>query len=168
VSVDATGPIIVAYDGSPPSRAAVRVAAGLFAGRPTLLVTVFEPGLALLSIPPTDAVPTVAPADIEMVEQVEQAMEDHAARVAGEGVALARSLGLEAEPLSVADEVNTGETLAGLAEERSAALVVIGSRGLRGFRSRLHGSTSRHLLEHSTRPVLVVRADPHEEGARGE
>jgi nucleotide-binding universal stress UspA family protein len=160
VSPDVARPIIVAYDGSPPSQAAVRVAAELFAGRPAFLVTVFEPGLALLSIPPTNTMPGMTPADIEMAEEVERAMEDHAARVAGEGVELARSLGLEARPLSVADEVNPGETISELAKERSAAAVVVGSRGLRGLRSRLHGSTSRHLLEHTTHPVLVVRADP--------
>jgi hypothetical protein len=39
-------PILIAYDGSEVSRAAVRHAAELFAGRPAVLATVWEAGLA--------------------------------------------------------------------------------------------------------------------------
>ena len=41
-------PVLVAYDGSELARAAVRQAAELFAGRPAVLATVWEPGLAAL------------------------------------------------------------------------------------------------------------------------
>ena len=37
-------PVLIAYDGSEVSRAAVRHAAELFAGRPAVLATVWEPG----------------------------------------------------------------------------------------------------------------------------
>jgi nucleotide-binding universal stress UspA family protein len=36
--------------------------------------------------------------------------------------------------------------------------MVVGSRGLGGIKARLLGSTSRKLLQHTRRPVLVVRA----------
>ena len=42
-------PLIVAYDGSPESREAVREAAQLFAGAHVLVATVWEPGLAELT-----------------------------------------------------------------------------------------------------------------------
>ena len=43
---DPAAPVLIAYDGSDVSRAAVRHAAELFAGRPAVLATVWEPGMA--------------------------------------------------------------------------------------------------------------------------
>jgi nucleotide-binding universal stress UspA family protein len=45
-----------------------------------------------------------------------------------------------------------------IAGERDAAAVVVGSHGISGLRSRLLGRVSRRLIEHSDRPVLVIRA----------
>jgi nucleotide-binding universal stress UspA family protein len=41
-----TRPVVVAYDGSPPSQAALRAAVQLFGEREFLVVSVWEPGLA--------------------------------------------------------------------------------------------------------------------------
>ena len=56
------------------------------------------------------------------------------------------------------DEVNVAETLARLADERDAAAVVVGTRGLGRVKSAMLGSTSRGLMHHTRRPVVVVRA----------
>jgi nucleotide-binding universal stress UspA family protein len=48
--------------------------------------------------------------------------------------------------------------LATLAEDLQAGLIVVGSRGLGGFRGLLMGGTSRALIDHSPCPLLVVRA----------
>jgi hypothetical protein len=48
-------PVLIAYDGSEVSRAAVRQAAELFAGRPALVATVWEPGVAVVAMGPPDA-----------------------------------------------------------------------------------------------------------------
>jgi nucleotide-binding universal stress UspA family protein len=50
------------------------------------------------------------------------------------------------------------ETLVHLADERGAALLVLGSRGLSGLRSRLLGSTSHAVLRHAHGPVMVIPA----------
>jgi nucleotide-binding universal stress UspA family protein len=123
-------PVLIAYDGSEVSRAAVRHAAELFPGRPAVLATVWEPGLA--------AVPVGLPAD---------------------GAEFARSLGLVGEPQAVPDEVDVADTLVDIARERGAAVVVVGSHGISGLRTRLLGSVSRKLIEHCDRPVLVIRDD---------
>jgi nucleotide-binding universal stress UspA family protein len=47
-----------------------------------------------------------------------------------------------------------------LAAELDAELIVVGSRGLSRVKSALLGSTSRELLAHAGRPVLVVRPVP--------
>ena len=44
-----------------------------------------------------------------------------------------------------------------LADDVGADLIVVGSRGLGGLKSMIVGSTSREVLAHADRPVLVVR-----------
>ena len=39
-----------------------------------------------------------------------------------------------------------------------AAAIVIGSRGLKGLKSKMMGSSSASVLSHSDRPVVVVHA----------
>src|SRR6476659_829401 len=117
MSVDAK-PVIVAYDGSAASDAAVRAAADLFASRPLLIVTVWEPGLAMLS--QTQAYPdamgtTLPPTSFEEIELVDRAQSDHAAHTAEAGAALARSLGATAEPLPMADNRDVAETIRDIA-----------------------------------------------------
>ncbi|HET9013454.1 MAG TPA: universal stress protein [Gemmatimonadaceae bacterium] len=153
-------PVLIAYDGSEVSRAAVRHAAELFAGRPAVVATVWEPGLAAVSVgmPDTMGVGTLPP-DPVTIEAVDRLQHEHASTVAGDGAELARSLGLAAEPQAVPDDVDVADTLIGIARERGAAVGVVGSHGISGLRSRLLGSVSRKLLQHCDRPVLVIRDD---------
>jgi nucleotide-binding universal stress UspA family protein len=153
-------PVLIAYDGSEVSRAAVRHAAELFAGRPAVLATVWEPGLAAVTVGPPDTMGMgTLPPDPETVEAVDRLQRDHAATVADDGAEFARSVGLAAEPHAVPDEFDVADTLIDIARERGAAVVVVGSHGISGLRSRVLGSVSRRLIEHCDRPVLVIRAD---------
>ncbi len=156
----AAAPVLIAYDGSEVSRAAIRHAAELFPGWPAVLATVWEPGLAAVAagLPDTFGMGTLPP-DPETVVAVDRAQRDHASTVAGDGAEFARSLGLVAEPQAVPDELDVADTLIGIARERGAAVVVVGSHGISGLRSRLLGSVSRKLIEHCDRPVLVIRDD---------
>jgi nucleotide-binding universal stress UspA family protein len=155
---DAASPVLIAYDGSDVSRAAVRHAAELFAGRPAVLATVWEPGLAAvaMSLPDTMGAGAVPP-DPATLEAVDRLQGEHASTVATEGAEFARSLGLVAEPQVVPDEADVADTLIGIAQERGAAVVVVGSHGISGLRSHLLGSVTRKLIEHCDRPVLVIR-----------
>jgi nucleotide-binding universal stress UspA family protein len=153
-------PVLIAYDGSEVSRAAVRRAGELFAGRQAVLATVWEPGLAAVPVGLPDTMGVGAlPPDPATVEAVDRLQREHAATVAADGAELARSAGLAAEPLAVPDEVDVADTLMDIARERDAAAVVVGSHGISGLRSRLLGSVSRKLIEHCDRPVLVIRGD---------
>ena len=49
-------------------------------------------------------------------------------------------------------------------ESAGARLLVIGSRGLGGFRGLLLGSVGRYCAEHARCPVLIVRPLPHHDG----
>jgi len=154
----AAAPVLIAYDGSKASRAAVRHAAELFAGRPAVLATVWEPGLAAVTVGVSDPMGVSAlPPDPATVDAVDRLQGEHASTVAGEGAELARSVGLAAEPQAAPDDLDVADTLIAIARERGAAVVVVGSHGITGLRSRLLGSVSRKLIEHCDRPVLVIR-----------
>ena len=82
---------------------------------------------------------------------------------------LADGLAVESEPIVL--DGFAPERLAGLAEERRADEIVVGSRGLGRFAAAL-GSVSHALLEHADHPVVVVPQaaadhprEPHEHGA---
>ncbi len=157
---DAAAPVLIAYDGSEVSRAAVRHAAELFAGRPAVLVTVWEPGMAAVAMGLPDTMGAGAlPPDPATLEAVDRAQHEHASTVAAEGAEFARSVGLAVEAQVVADELDVADTLIAIAQERGAAVVVAGSHGITGLRKRLLGSVSRKLIEHCDRPVLVIRED---------
>jgi nucleotide-binding universal stress UspA family protein len=86
--------------------------------------------------------------------------------VSNEGAELARSFGLDAEPLAVADARDIARTIVEVAREHEAATIVVGSRGLGGLRARLEGSTSKDVVKHAECPVVVVHAADEEEPDR--
>ena len=156
-----TGLVLIAYDGSPAASHAIEVAARQLGPRPAAVAVVWEEGLAAASSVPTpDLGMALPPLDVDAVREVDEAVHSRADRLAAEGVALARQAGFDAQPAVVADESNVAETLVRLADERGAEVIVLGSRGLTGLRSRLLGSTSHAVLRHAHGPVMVVPV-PH-------
>jgi nucleotide-binding universal stress UspA family protein len=151
--------VLVAFDSSDPARAAVTTAAELFRDRRLVVVSVWEPGLAVAMAPlrDTTGIGYVAPTAEEMAA-IDRAQRDHAVDAADEGVRIAEELGATAQALPLGDETRIADTLAAAAERCDAGVVVVGSRGLGGVKARLFGSTTRELLRHCSRPVLVVRA----------
>jgi nucleotide-binding universal stress UspA family protein len=152
-------PILIAYDGSDTARQAVREAAKLFGSRQVLVVTVWEPGLAYEAVPTAGAEMSPVPVDIEAAREVDEEIHQRASRTAQEGAELAQSLGLRPKGLAVAEEVHVAEAIVGLARKREVAAIVVGSRGLKGLRARLEGSTSNAVLRHASCPVIVVHDD---------
>jgi nucleotide-binding universal stress UspA family protein len=157
-------PVLVAYDGSAAARQAVIEAAKLLRSWRAVVVTVWEPGLAYdtASLPPDGMMmaPMIEPGT---ALEVDRAVHEHAERVAREGAELARSHGLDAEPVAVPDEGDIPQTIVRLARARGAAAIVAGSRGLGGLRARLEGSTSKGLVKHAPCPVVVVHEAPEGE-----
>jgi nucleotide-binding universal stress UspA family protein len=159
------GPVIIAYDGSELARAAVRAAASLLAPRSVLVITVWEPGLALMSEAASIPLGAQIPGpDIETATEIDHGMQEHASAIAEQGAEQARAAGLKAEPLAVPDEANVPETIVRIARERDAQAVVVGSRGLPGLKARIMGSTSQGVVHQCHVPVLVVRHEAESEG----
>jgi nucleotide-binding universal stress UspA family protein len=140
-------PVIIAYDGSPGSHAAIRRAAELFASREATVVTAWS------------SVLMVAPAGFGIpayLDDLDPELEKRAAETAEEGAELAREAGLAARPLVVRGSP-PWSALVRAADEMEAAVVVVGARGLSPVRSALLGSTSSGVVHHTNRPVLVVQ-----------
>ena len=155
------GPILIAFDGSPAARQAVADTAWFAQPRRALVLTVWDGALAYSMVAPGPDVtmaPTVEPA---AVLDIDQELGRRAERIAAEGAELARSLGLDAQPLAMSDAGDIASAILDVAREHNAAAIVVGSRGLNGLRARLEGSTSKHVLKHASCPVLIV----HEHGS---
>ena len=156
-------PVVVAFDGSPEARAAVRAATELMPGRRLLVATVWEPGLAAaIYAPPASLGMSYPPSDSEEIETVDRAEQDHARATAEAGVRLAHDLGATAEAIVLPDDADVATVVMGLAEQHDAAAIVVGRRGLGAIRSTVFGSTSRAVLDTARRPVLVVHPDARE------
>ena len=151
-------PVVLAYDGSAEAEAALREAVALFGQRPLIVVSVWEPGLAMATMMPAAGEPSMGyMPDPDEVAAIDRAQSGHAGEVSEAGARLARELGATAEALSVPDSLNIAGTLIAIAEEHDARAIVVGSRGLGGIKARVLGSTSHKLLHDAHRPVLVVR-----------
>jgi nucleotide-binding universal stress UspA family protein len=150
---------LIGYDGSGPAQHAVTQASRLLSTRRVLVVTVWEERMAFVAAPTGLGVGGVVPMDATTVAEIEDAAQRHAERVAREGAQLARTLGLDAEPLAIGDLGGVGEAIMGVADDRKPAVIVIGTRGLGGLLARLEGSTARYLLKHSSWPLLAVHPE---------
>jgi nucleotide-binding universal stress UspA family protein len=152
-------PILIAYDGSDAARAAVKEAGVLFAPCRAVVLTVWEPGLSeFMLVPDAGGMgTTMLPYDPAVVREVDRAGEDHAHDVARDGQTLAEAAGLRAEATVARDLTDPAAAIVGAAEEHGVAAIVVGSRGLKGLRSKLLGSTSHEVLRKAARPVVVVR-----------
>lgn len=154
-----TGPVIIGYDGSPTAERALADAAAVLRPGPALVVVVWEAGRAFEAaeweaITLDLAAPTV---DLRTAFELDQAVRAAAERTAQQGAAHARSLGLAAESLVVADEVSVAETLVRVAREQDAPALVIGARHHSALSEVLLGSTEREVLRDAPCPVFVVR-----------
>jgi nucleotide-binding universal stress UspA family protein len=140
----------------------VAATAALLKPRATLVLTVWEAALAHAAAAPPPDVAMTPVVDPSAVLTFDEALRDNAERVANDGAELARSLGLDAEPLVRVDVRDVARTIVEVARERQAATIVVGSRGLGGLRGRLEGSTSKGVVKDAPCPVVVV----HEAGGQ--
>lgn len=148
-------PVLICYDGSDFSRAAIEDAAGqLGPGREAIVLTVREP---LESIPFL-GVGGVA-INQQAVEAIAEETETGAEEVAEEGARLAREAGFEATAL-VEVGVPVWRRVVEVAEERDAGLIVLGSHGHSGLSYVLLGSVATAVAQHSERTVMIAHARP--------
>jgi len=143
--------ILFCYDGSDEAKCSMESAADLLTTRDAVVVDVgsFLTGAeSLAAVSPGVDVPTL-----------EKLNRDAALERAEDGVAYARRFGFDAEARDVlADPAWQG--ILELADDVDAAVIVVGSRGLKGAKELIEHSFSGGLTEHASRPVLVVPPAP--------
>jgi len=155
-----SGPVLIAFDGSPTALRALREAAELLAPRAGLVVVVWEAGAAydFATIPSASLELPPAQLDLRRAAELDQALYADAERLARYGAAAARSLGMPADALAVADELTVSETLVRIADDVDAAAIVVGRHDHSALHDVLVGSTAKGLLRQAPCPVLVVRS----------
>jgi nucleotide-binding universal stress UspA family protein len=138
------GRVVVGFDGSPGS-----VHALAWAGREARLrnatlevVAAWTYPTPVLLVPVAPDPPQVKTLRKEAREMIERALEKVADDVAG---------------VDVERRVVEGDTSAALLDRaKGADLLVVGSRGLGGFRGLLLGSVSQQCVQHAASPVVVI------------
>jgi nucleotide-binding universal stress UspA family protein len=140
-------PILICYDGSADSDRAIAVAAGLLGPRRAVVVDI---GPTLTAPESVAALSSVVPGTA-----FEDLNTDSALEKARAGADRAREAGFEAEPRAELEEP-FWEGIVDVADEVDAAVIVLGSRGLKGIREQFEGSVSHEVAEHAGRPVLIV------------
>ena len=149
------GPIVIGYDGSEESAAAIERAAALFPGREAVVVHVWESplrhtlsGRALGSVPLSEI--------REMTGDFEEYFADGARLLAEQGAALALDRGLAATAVGHEASGAAWRGLADTARDAGASLVVVGSRGRGALTATVLGSVSSGLAHNAETPVLIV------------
>jgi nucleotide-binding universal stress UspA family protein/predicted transcriptional regulator len=95
---------------------------------------------------------------VEVYEQVLKTEEEEAVSCLNRAQAQLADAGLQVE--AIMRDGRAAFTLLDLADERSAALIVIASHGRSGFKRVVLGSVAKQLVSHTSIPVFLVRATP--------
>ncbi len=133
------GEIVVGYDGSGGSKAALKEACELAKELDRKLVIAFAYEVSTFG---------------GDVQDVARAIREHGDAVTAEAAATAKEAGLE--PEIVIERGDEADALARLSNERDAAMLVIGSRGESAFKRLVLGSVTHKVLHLAETPVLVV------------
>jgi nucleotide-binding universal stress UspA family protein len=133
------GEVLLGYDGSDGSKAALNVAVDLAKQLGQKLVIVYAYEVSQFG---------------GEVQDLAKTLHERGEDVNAGALASAKDAGVDAE--SLIESGDKADTLARLASDRGASMVVIGSRGESALKGLVLGSVSHKLLHLSTTPVLVV------------
>jgi nucleotide-binding universal stress UspA family protein len=141
--------LVVAYDGSDNAARAVRTACSLAKqGAALVLVHVYSAPVYLYAGPAA-----ISPEQVRLLEDGAMAK---AREILARGVELARREG--ANPKSeLLESASTVQALVEFSANEKADLLVVGTRGMTGFKKLILGSVSGGVINHATCSVLVVR-----------
>ena len=142
--------ILVAFDGSKDAAKAVRLA--------SLLSSRFSAELVVVHVfsSPTVALSAASGMPGPDYRVMEDASKEAGQRVLDRGLQLASGGGAMPKG-ELIEAPSVVEAIANYAENQKADLIVVGTRGMTGFRKLILGSVSSGLISHAHCPVLVAR-----------
>lgn len=147
--------ILVCYDGSADSQAAIDCAATLTPGAEATVLVVWETLLETMTRSGSLGMGmgmAGAYGDGDIDGTIKQAALD----TATEGVERATSAGLVAHSRVASRDGDTPAAILSAAADVNADAIVLGTRGRGGVKSMMLGSVSQSVLHHADRPVLIV------------
>lgn len=150
----AAGPVLLAFDGSRDSVAAIARAGRALAPRDAVVVTAWEPATTWVPYDPATIIASPVERLIARVAGIDDDLRDIARKTMEQGVQLAIAAGFHAEGRLV--QGRPSRVICAVAEELGADLIVVGARGVGRVESALLGSVSSSLVTHAGCPVLVV------------
>jgi nucleotide-binding universal stress UspA family protein len=148
--------LLIGYEGSEPARAAIAAAHALFGAADAVVAHVHAP-------PPTMAAGRLARVALpetmirEGIAGLRRQAESEGRETTEEGVALARSAGLRAEP-ALRFATTAWRELLDLAAGSAPDVIVCGTAGHGAVGRAVLGSTASSLLHHAEHPLLTVPA----------
>jgi nucleotide-binding universal stress UspA family protein len=142
--------IMAAYDGSKDSTNAVRVASFLAKdlGADLLIVHAFSP--------PAMVFAGAAGVPVPNYPELEDSLKEMATKTLERGVEVAKTAGGKARG-ELLEGSSTVQALVEYAANEKVDLIVVGTRGMTGFKKLVLGSVSSGLVTHAHCSVLVVR-----------
>lgn len=143
--------ILVATDGTPLSKKAVRGAVDLAAALRAELVV-----LHVVPTYPTSYFEGAITLTPEEISRTEKAWADRGQAVVDAACRLAHAAGVTAKPVVMNSDL-VAATLLAAARKHQCDLLVMASHGRRGIQRLLLGSETQHVLTHGDLPVLVLR-----------
>jgi nucleotide-binding universal stress UspA family protein len=141
------GPLVFAYDGSGPAKAAIDEASRQLSGRDAIVVTVWR--VLLVGFTPDPQVDF----DAACSDDVKQA----ATQTAASGAALARARGFRTQARAV-EGTPAWKVILDIANDNDASLIVVGTHGRSRLTGRMAGTVAGDVAAHSLQPVLIVHA----------
>jgi nucleotide-binding universal stress UspA family protein len=142
--------VIVAFDGSNDSIKAIELAQSL--------ATTYGSEVTVVHVYSSPAIGFSAASGIPIPDyrEIEEAKKDAARAVLTKGVQLASEKGLKAKG-ELIEASSVVEAIVEFAASEKADLIVVGTRGMTGFKKLILGSVSSGLVNHSPCPVLIAR-----------
>ncbi|HEY0363087.1 MAG TPA: universal stress protein [Solirubrobacteraceae bacterium] len=141
-------PVVLCYDGSPEAAEAIAHAGELLRGLPAIVVSVWKEVVE-------ETLSTGLTRPVADLVEANKRARGSAERFAAQGARLAERAGFRARPLVVQADGPLWEAIERVAEEHDAKLIVCGT-GRSGIKAALPGNLASALVNHASRPLLVV------------